>query len=122
MSDTNPLAAFIQAIDSKQVRFVDLTQTLSPSFPALQLPPNLARLPVSRLSASANTTKTVQAGTGTTSPVANTPVPTLTRLRTGFPARTIQTTRSTLFQSTTSCALPWWLMLPLKWPRTKTSS
>ena len=39
MSDTNPLAAFIQAIDSKQVRFVDLTQTLSPSFPALQLPP-----------------------------------------------------------------------------------
>ncbi len=43
MSDTNPLAAFIQAIDSKQVRFVDLTQTLSPSFPALQLPPQFGQ-------------------------------------------------------------------------------
>ncbi len=43
MSDKNPLAAFIQAIDSKQVRFVDLTQTLSPSFPALQLPPQFGQ-------------------------------------------------------------------------------
>ncbi|XOT96201.1 cyclase family protein [Alcaligenes pakistanensis] len=43
MSDKHPLAAFIQAIDSKQVRFVDLTQTLSPSFPALQLPPQFGQ-------------------------------------------------------------------------------
>ncbi|WGQ35634.1 cyclase family protein [Alcaligenes faecalis] len=43
MSDKNPLAAFIQAIDSKQIRFVDLTQTLSPSFPALQLPPQFGQ-------------------------------------------------------------------------------
>ena len=43
MSDKNPLAAFSQAIDSKQVRFVDLTQTLSPSFPALQLPPQFGQ-------------------------------------------------------------------------------
>ncbi len=43
MSDTHPLAALIQAIDSKKVRFVDLTQTLSPSFPALQLPPQFGQ-------------------------------------------------------------------------------
>ncbi|MGO3132441.1 MAG: cyclase family protein [Alcaligenes sp.] len=43
MSDKHPLAGLIQAIDSKQVRFVDLTQTLSPSFPALQLPPQFGQ-------------------------------------------------------------------------------
>ncbi|HCT9233087.1 TPA: cyclase family protein, partial [Escherichia coli] len=39
----HPLAALTQALDSKKVRFVDLTQTLSPSFPALQLPPQFGQ-------------------------------------------------------------------------------
>lgn len=43
MTEMHPLAALTQALDSKKVRFVDLTQTLSPSFPALQLPPQFGQ-------------------------------------------------------------------------------
>lgn len=43
MTANHPLAAFAQALDSNKIRFVDLTQTLNSSFPALQLPPEFGQ-------------------------------------------------------------------------------
>ncbi len=39
----SPLAAFAAALAARQIRIVDLTQTLSPDFPTLVLPPELGQ-------------------------------------------------------------------------------
>jgi kynurenine formamidase len=42
-TSTSPLAAFAAALTSQHIRIVDLTQTLSPDFPTLVLPPELGQ-------------------------------------------------------------------------------
>jgi len=41
---TNSLTPLQRALAADSVRIVDLTQTLSPSFPALQLPPQFGQV------------------------------------------------------------------------------
>jgi len=43
MPSAKPLNALIDALDKDSVRIIDLTQTLTPEFPVLQLPPQFAQ-------------------------------------------------------------------------------
>jgi len=43
MTSSNPLTTLTAALDNGSVRVIDLTQTLTPEFPVLQLPPQFAQ-------------------------------------------------------------------------------
>jgi hypothetical protein len=95
MSNNETLTRLSADLLTSRIKIVDLTQTLSSEFPALQLPPEfLVRYGRLNRKPFAVTTRKVRAGTGTTFPVASTVALTLTRRCTGSPARIIQTTRS----------------------------
>jgi hypothetical protein len=78
-----------------RISVVDLTQTLSPDFPQIVLPPEMGQAWPFRVEEARAMTSADPPGTGTTSPAASTPARISTRRSTGSPAGICPTTAPT---------------------------
>ena len=102
----NILAQFMTELVSGRIRLVDLTETLTPEFPTIVLPPEFGQAWPFRIEEISRYDDAARPGTGTTSPAPSTPARTSTRRRTGSPARTSPTTQSTRFRWRPSSPAP----------------
>ena len=100
------LGDLVMALASGRIRVVDLTQTLTPEFPQIALPPEMGQCWPFRIEEVSRYDERGPAGTGTIFPAASTPARTSTRRSTGSRAATCRTTRSTRFRCSTSSRRP----------------
>ena len=102
----NILAQFMTELVSGRIRLVDLTETLTPEFPTIVLPPEFGQAWPFRIEEISRYDERGPAWYWNNFSAPSTPARTSTRRRTGSPARTSPTTRSTRFRWRPSSPAP----------------
>ena len=99
------LAQLVEELNANRIRIVDLTTTLGPTTPVIDLPPNFAPSPPLTLTEISRYVPVDRHGTGTSSTSANTPARISMLQSTGLQEKIIRITRRITFRSKNSSLL-----------------